>query len=111
MASDYINIEADLNGAIEQVVAELPQEVARLEKKRGKDGGIALSIIPANPHAAPMGAHAENGLNWLISGLGNSVQHGSYRSRVKTRVRLRRRFLPRCNNCAEPFSTAIVRKE
>jgi hypothetical protein len=61
MATDYINIEADLNSAIEQVVAELPRGAARLEKKRGKDGGIALNIIPSNPHAAPMGAHAENG--------------------------------------------------
>ena len=62
-STEYNNIEAELRSAIEQVIAKLPQGSAHLESKPGKDGGIVVTVIPADPHAAAMGGHAENGLD------------------------------------------------
>ena len=61
-STEYSNIEAELRNVIEEVLSTFPQGSAHLQSKSGKDGGIVISIIPTNPHAAPMGAHGENGL-------------------------------------------------
>lgn len=70
---EYEKIEEELTNRLKQLVSELPPNAASLEvgsvPRTGK--GVWVTLKPANPAAASIGAYAENGLDMIYFSFGD----------------------------------------
>lgn len=70
--NEYDNIEEELTKRLKQLLSELPRDAASLEvgSVPRTGNGVWVTLKPANPAAASIGAYAENGLDMIYFGFG-----------------------------------------